>query len=280
MKIIPLAADSMGSRSMATFVETRDGKITIDPGAGIAPLRFGLSPHSLEQWQLKQHLDRIRLFTESSQAVVITSYHPDHFFAARPEWMKGKVLFLKNPNQKTTPVERKSAFHFLKTAKTYASQIHFADGRAFSMGATQIRFSPSCFNGQNYFIETSIHSDDESFLFSSCAAGPVSEEAAAFLLDARAETLYLDGPVTYLQKEAGEWTDVHERMRRVARETRAVTILLDHHSLRDLQWKSRLEPFFRFGAENGVTIRTAAEYRGEENTPLEARRNLLHRDGP
>jgi uncharacterized protein len=280
MKIIPLAADSMGSRSMATYVETRDGKITMDPGAGLAPLRFGLPPHPLEQWQLKNHLDRIKLFVESSHAVVITSFHPDHFCAARPEWMKGKALFMKNPNQKTTTAERNAAFDFLKTAKKFASQIHFTDGRTFGMGGMQLRFSPPCFNGQNYFISAALHSDDGSFLFSSCAAGPASEEASAFLLDEKAEMLYLDGPATYLLKEPGEWTDMLERMRRVAAKTRARDVLLDHHSLRDLQWKGRLDPFFRFGAENGVRIRTAAEYRGDENTPLEARRNLLHQNQP
>jgi predicted metallo-beta-lactamase superfamily hydrolase len=280
MKIIPLAAESMGSRSMAVFLETRDGKITIDPGAGIAPLRFGLPPHSLEQWQLKKHLDRIRLFVESSEVVVITSYHHDHFCAAHPEWMKGKVLFMKNPNQKTTPAERKSAFDFLKTAQKLASHVHFADSRDFCMGKTRFSFSPSCFNGQDYFIETAVRTEESSFLYSSAAAGPVSEEAAAFLLDQKSDTLYLDGPVTYRHMEASESTQVLERMRRIAKETEARDVLLDHHALRDLQWKTRLEPFFRFGLEHGIRIRTAAEYRGEENTPLEARRNLLHQEGP
>ncbi|HEX9934003.1 MAG TPA: hypothetical protein VGB38_02300 [bacterium] len=278
MKIIPLAADSMGSRSMAVFVETRDAKIIVDPGAAVVPLRFGLSPHPLEKWQLQKHADRIRLFTESARTVVITSYHSDHFTADRPEWLKNKVLIVKNPNQRTTPVERKAAFNFLKTAKTVASEILFADGRTFTVGSAEIGFSPSCSSGQEFFIGMFIRSDERSFLFSSNAQGPASDEAANWLENQQAEFLYLDGPVTYLQKRTESLTTTLDRMMRVVLRIGAKDILLDHHPLRDLNWKKHLEPFFRFGSENGLRIRTAAEYRGEESAPLEARRNLLYQD--
>ena len=47
MKIIPIAFDSFGVRSMATYVET-DKKILIDPGAALGPSRFGLPPSKQE----------------------------------------------------------------------------------------------------------------------------------------------------------------------------------------------------------------------------------------
>jgi predicted metallo-beta-lactamase superfamily hydrolase len=37
MKVIPLAADSLGVRSMATYVEVADTGVLIDPGATLAP---------------------------------------------------------------------------------------------------------------------------------------------------------------------------------------------------------------------------------------------------
>ena len=49
-RIAPLAFDSFGVRSMATFVETDDLKVLIDPGVALAPVRYGLEPHPLE-WQ-------------------------------------------------------------------------------------------------------------------------------------------------------------------------------------------------------------------------------------
>ena len=41
-KIVPLAFDSFGVRSMATFVETDDSKVLIDSGVSLAPLRYRL----------------------------------------------------------------------------------------------------------------------------------------------------------------------------------------------------------------------------------------------
>ena len=47
MKIKPLAFDSLGVRSTATFVET-DQKITIDPAAALGPKRYRLPPAQIE----------------------------------------------------------------------------------------------------------------------------------------------------------------------------------------------------------------------------------------
>jgi len=283
MKITPLAADSMGSRSMAVFVETKDENILIDPGAGIAPLRFGLSPHPLEQWQLQKHIDRIRLFAESSHAVLISSYHSDHFLASRPEWMRHKVLFLKNPNQNTTSNERKSAFHFLKTVKSIARELHFADERSFTFGRTELLVSPPYCNGSGYFIQVLIRSEGKAFLFSSDAQGFASDKTTEFMLRQKADILYLDGPITYLQKSAAK-TDAlvqaMDRMRNIVSETGARRVILDHHLMRDVHWKKHAEPFLEFGTERGVQIQTAAEYRGEETTLLEARRNQLYQNQP
>ena len=44
MKIIPLAAESLGVRSMATYVEAGQTGILIDPGATLSPSRFNLPP--------------------------------------------------------------------------------------------------------------------------------------------------------------------------------------------------------------------------------------------
>jgi len=44
MRVIPLAADSLGVRSMATYVEAGGLRLLIDPGATLAPRRYGLGP--------------------------------------------------------------------------------------------------------------------------------------------------------------------------------------------------------------------------------------------
>src|SRR2546427_3043794 len=46
MKITPLAADSLGARSMATLVETPDITILLDPSVRLGPYRYDLPPAS------------------------------------------------------------------------------------------------------------------------------------------------------------------------------------------------------------------------------------------
>ena len=52
MNVIPLSSDSLGVRSMATYVETKDCKILIDPSAALGPKRYGLPPHQKELEEL------------------------------------------------------------------------------------------------------------------------------------------------------------------------------------------------------------------------------------
>ena len=47
MKVVPLAAESLGVRSMATYVEAAGVGLLLDPGASLAASRFGLPPAAL-----------------------------------------------------------------------------------------------------------------------------------------------------------------------------------------------------------------------------------------
>src|SRR5262249_60655583 len=59
MRVMPLAADSLGVRSMATYVEAGDLRLLLDPGAALSPNRFGLPPTPEEEEALARALDRI-----------------------------------------------------------------------------------------------------------------------------------------------------------------------------------------------------------------------------
>src|SRR3989441_8318170 len=48
VRVIPLAAESLGVRSMATYVEAGDLGILIDPRATLAPARRGVPPADAE----------------------------------------------------------------------------------------------------------------------------------------------------------------------------------------------------------------------------------------
>lgn len=45
MEILPLAAESLGTRGMCIFVKTEDQNILVDPSVSLGPLRYGLKPY-------------------------------------------------------------------------------------------------------------------------------------------------------------------------------------------------------------------------------------------
>ncbi len=49
LKVTPLAFESLGVRSSALSIESDDLKIVIDPAVALAPTRFGLPPHPVEE---------------------------------------------------------------------------------------------------------------------------------------------------------------------------------------------------------------------------------------
>ena len=59
MRVMPLAADSLGVRSMATYVEAGALRLLIDPGATLAPRRYGLDPAPAEEEALARARLRI-----------------------------------------------------------------------------------------------------------------------------------------------------------------------------------------------------------------------------
>jgi predicted metallo-beta-lactamase superfamily hydrolase len=282
MQIIPLAADSMGVRSMATFVESRDAGFLIDPGAVLAERRRSLPPRPLETDCLRKALERISLFVKNTRVIVITRWDPEHVRFESPEWMKGKRLLVKNPNLSLSPERRTRAFEFLKTVRNLCEEIVFADGCTFAFGASRITFGDFIPAGpadsREASIPLAVMEGDETFAFSSAAKGVYPEPTALFLASAKPAVLYLDGPDTNpaertIRRPAP--APLIRRMRRLIAESGSRRILYDHHPIRDPEWRRKAEPLFQAAMEQGAVLQTAAEYRGEEILELESRRKSL-----
>ncbi len=287
MEIIPLAAESMGVRSMATFVETKDCCAIIDPGAIVEQFRSGLPPHPVEEWCLAKHLERIHLFTQTSDIIIITHYHDPHFFADIIEHYRDKILLIKNPNQLINVNQRNRAFKFLRAIQGVAKDINYADGRILNYGNTQISFSPPIPHGasdsQGFIIQVAFREQGYTFVFSSDVQGPYTDTPIDFIVSQNPELLYLDGPMTYLQGDQQVQNDLENvitRIKKIIEKTKVINVIIDHHLLRDHQWDSKIESAFNFARQRGVIIQTAAEFRGEENNLLEARRVQLYENDP
>jgi hypothetical protein len=284
VKITPIAADSLGTRSMATFVETKDAKILIDPGVALGPSRYGLPPHPIELQRMNEHWDAVKKFAERAEVLIVTHYHYDHHDPSEPEIYKDKTVFLKHPTEKINYSQKGRAAYFLEQIKGLPGQLEFSDGNAFSLEKTKIRFSQPVFHGTNsklgYVTEVSIREKDSCFVFTSDVEGPSIEDQVAFVLKEKPTVVFVDGPLSYMlgfrySKASLQYSI--KNMTRIIKETPLEKLVLDHHLLRDLKWKERIEAVFEIAKQEDCEILTMAEFSGRENDMLEARRKELYK---
>src|SRR5207253_7294183 len=98
MKVIPLAAESLGVRSMATYVEVGRTGILTDPGASLAAARFGL-PSTQDEWDaLRRANARISAYAARSSFVFVSHYHEDHV-RSDPASYAGRIVLAKDPRR-------------------------------------------------------------------------------------------------------------------------------------------------------------------------------------
>ncbi|MGC8998215.1 MAG: MBL fold metallo-hydrolase [Candidatus Bathyarchaeia archaeon] len=282
-RILPLGFDSFGVRSMATFVETDDQKILIDPGVSLAPLRYGLEPHPLEWQRLDETWNIIKEYAEESDVLVVTHYHYDHHDPDYPELYRGKTVFIKHPTENINRSQRDRAAYLLAAMKGLPKRLEVADGKSFAFGETTITFSKAVCHGTNprlgYVIETCIKSGGEKFLHTSDVEGPSLDDQIAFILNEKPDILFVDGPMTYMLGYRYSFKSLeisNINLIKAVEETSVNTIVLDHHFLRDLNYKMRIKPVYEEAQKRGVKVMTAAEFSGRKIEMLEALRKELY----
>lgn len=284
MEILPVAFDSMGVRSMATLVKTKDVTAFIDPGVSLAPKRYRLPPHRLEIERMNKKWDEIKSMVSDSDVAVITHYHYDHHDPNEVEIFKGKTLLLKHPTEKINKSQKGRAAYFLEQLKNIEVEIDYCDGKSYSFGNTILEISKPVFHGADsrlgFVIEVFVDDGKDSFLFSSDVEGPNNEEQLAFMLEKSAKTVFVDGPMTYMlgyRFSQKSFQNSIENLKRLINGTEVKELILDHHLTRDLKWRDKMAEVFKAGEEAGVEVKSAAEYAGVEEELLEARRAELYK---
>ncbi|RLI24147.1 MAG: hypothetical protein DRO52_05945 [Candidatus Hecatellales archaeon] len=288
MKIVPIASDSMGTRSMATYVETRDVKIFIDPGVALGPSRYGLPPHPLELQRLDEHWAEIVEYARRSEVLIVTHYHYDHHSPWEDlDIYQGKTVFVKHPTEKINRSQRERAAFFLEQIKGKPEKLEYCDGKEVSFGNTLLRFSSPVFHGTNprlgYVVEVLVDDGGERFLFTSDVEGPSVREQAQFVLENQPNILYVDGPMSYMLGYRYSQQSLQESIKNLTQIVKACplkTLILDHHLLRDLEWKARMQRVLEEAKRRGVKALTAADYAGKPLEMLEARRKELYQKQP
>jgi len=284
VEITPIAFDSLGVRSMATLIETKDVILFIDPSAALGPRRYGLPPHPIELKALEDSLDKISTMIRDAEIVVITHYHYDHHNPNEPEILKGKKVYLKHPKDHINVSQKIRAARFLKLLKDVGkpSRIEYADGKELRIGNTIIRFSEPVPHGVNdrlgYVIMVTVIYRDEHVLFTSDVEGPPLPIQRDIIIRENPSLLILDGPMTYMlgyRYSRKALDNSLNNLREIVRNTNVETIIIDHHFMRDLKYKKYIELMITSFPRN-ITLSSAAEFSGCEPLLLEARRKELY----
>jgi len=261
---------------MATYVEAGGTGILIDPGATLAPSRYGLPP-SQEEWEaLKRANDRISAYAARARYVFVSHYHEDHF-RSDPATYVGRVVLVKDPRRMVSGAQSRRAEALWK-ALDGPARVQAADSVNIVTQHFELHVSPPLPHGTEgttlgYVVALTVvdHHEHQRFVFASDVQGPLSSVAAAWLINAKPTTLYLSGPPSYVEREVGTAAidRAVDNLRRVLDAT-GCRVIMDHHAVRDPRFSTRFQKLWETGR-----VVTAAAHLGLTAQPLEAGRDRL-----
>jgi predicted metallo-beta-lactamase superfamily hydrolase len=301
IKVTPLAAESLGVRSMCTLVETPNVSILLDAGISLCPYRFGLPPHPIEFKKIDELRRRIAEAAEAANVVTISHYHFDHHTPSFEDWVvnwteayktarqiyEGKKVLIKNPRENINPSQRQRAWLFRKSGGKHAKTLENADGKTFIFGEeTILSFSEAVPHGPEdsklgWVVMALVKYQNESFMFAPDIQGPISESTLELILKAKPQMIMMGGPPFYLAGFKVDETQLQKGLKNLTQITKTVPLtVVDHHALRDEAWRQKMSEAYDKAAEIGHQIRTAAEFAGYENNFLESRRRSLFIENP
>jgi len=299
IEVVPLAFESLGVRSMCTYVETPDIKVLLDAGVSLGPMRFGLPPHPKEYEALKEGRKRMLNVAEKADVVTVSHYHFDHQTPSYTDWAynwcsaeiadriySGKLVFTKSYRSYVNFGQRRRGWLFAKTSGKKVARLETADRRSFKFGNTTISFSPPVFHGEEnsdlgWVIMTAIKCDGkEKVLFTSDVQGPMSDTTLDLIISEKPHLIIVGGPPLYLVGTVAQ-ESVQKAFKNLQTIVEEVPItILDHHLLRDEGWRIQAQSVFDMASRFGHMVVTAAEFMGEKNQFLESQRSRLFEDDP
>ncbi len=281
--------DSMGTRGMATVVDTGSYKVFIDPGVSIAPRRYGLPPHPLELELLEKHLGIIHEEVLDSDVLVISHYHRDHYLyrPGEEEYYRGKLLLVKDPRRMINRSQAIRSYILFKkmNVEGLAREIKIADNMEYYIDKdTRIIFSPPFPHGPEgtrlgYVIITTIEIDGHRLMHASDVQGPISNRVRDYILTIRPNLLIISGPPTYFEGFKMSPDSIRNGLNNlriiIGSLDSGSTIIVDHHLLRDLNYKDKIIGALSEAKKKNINVLTAAEYMGYKPNQLEALRKKL-----
>lgn len=300
MHIVPLAAESLGVRSMCCLVESPDIRILLDAGVSLCPNRFGLNPHPMEYRVIVECRERIAEAAEAADVVTVSHYHYDHYTPPFEDWLcnwtaeeetsrqiyQGKMVVAKNPRENINFSQRRRGWLFRKVIGKYAESFEIADGRSFTFGRTILKFSEPVFHGSEnsalgWVLMATIEHEGEKFLHAPDVQGPMSQVTLEMILREKPQLAMIGGPPLYLEGFRVSEEEIQRAMKNLERVVAEVpVVVVEHHILRDEGWRDKTVKIFKAAERTGHKVLTAAELIGRKDTLLEAARKRLYAENP
>lgn len=294
IRVIPLAFESFGVRSMCTLVETKGVRVLLDPGVALGP-RFRLAPHPDEYRALRNCRSKIREAAENAEVVTASHYHNDHhtpsfedsiWLASNPSEAeviyKDKVVLAKDARSSINFSQRKRGWMFERFCKKIAKKFEVADSNSFQFGQTSISFSKPVPHGEEntylgWVLLTIVTCEGEKVIHAPDVQGPMSEQTTKLIADEKPDLLILGGPPLYLAGAMVREDSVARGMKNCEMLLESVgEMILDHHLLRSDAWPEATKPIQTLAKKLGRRVCTAAEYIGELPNVLEHARKELY----
>ena len=237
MRVVPIAEESLGVRSMALFVDLGDIRVVLDPGVSIAPVRYGLPPHPLEIRALSEARRRLQKYVAEAEVLVISHYHRDHFtpnyqsfymWTDVDTWVetyRGKTVIAKS-TASTNWSQRRRGYSLLKDLRRVARQVVEADNYELRIGKSSIGIIGPFMHGDERLgrVVGAVLSNGDSILVY-LPDQAVEDPSLDVERIPRADVYVVGGPALYLGKAPRSLAKLVQLCERG-------TLVLAHHSLR------------------------------------------------
>lgn len=297
LKIRPLAFESLGVRGMATYVETDDTKMIIDPGSALGP-RFNLEPHEKEYSALFKSREEILTASENVDILTISHYHFDHFLPNFKNWKfiwsspkmakklyTDKLILAKDISENINTSQRKRGYMFRKKNLDFAEEIRVADEHELELDSTKLRFSKPVYHGPEntklgYSLILTIETPNFCLVHAPDVQGPMYKESLDYILSQKPDLLIIGGPPTYISFKLDDQNLLNSENNLAKLAKKVPKLVVDHHLLRSAEYREFLEPVSKAAKESGGEVLTASELIGKEPNLLEAKRKELHEKEP
>ncbi|MGD9397367.1 MAG: hypothetical protein PVJ05_13120 [Candidatus Thorarchaeota archaeon] len=296
IEISPLAAESLGTRSLCTQVVTPDVNLLLDPSVALAK-RYNLEPHPIEYLTLKKSLGAIMKAAGRADVLSVSHYHYDHVRPGfdnqlynlssrneRREMFADKIVLTKDNRENINPSQRRRGFYFEKDIKDVVTKIEWADDRSFKFDDTKLTYSPPLPHGPadsrlGFVLATIVEYSGSRFMFAPDVQGPIVQDTLQYILRVAPNLLILGGPPIYLSRFTDKEKEVARNSLIVLAST-IPTLVVDHHLMRDKTWEDWMAPVLNASEKADTKVLTMAELSGSENLLLEAEREERYKTNP